>query len=977
MDQSGHLPLLRFMESEQFTLFVCVSYISKYADNIGLHHYLCQKLKTDFKIEEIMFFIPQLCQILVTVETESMALEDLLLELSQKNCHFSLSTFWYLQAHLTDLAQDPNSFAFQSARRVLNQLQYILFSIGSPPSIKFRENVAPSVVLSSLIATTMTLPQMATFAAPIVKSQGRQQKSFIFEIAKNFKSKLTENLTLKNTKSNSRLTSSSSAMTYETIRKSSMDESYRKEAPKPTNNQNKAFDFSLIDEYTDDIINKDKRFPRKKSLIKNQFYEQEDLSTASTPTFNNELNSYSLPDLKRSNTSGSSPMVRPNSSSESVSSTPGFKTGPREKEREREGRLVSLSSNHGANVRNVSPSIMSTTSKIKLLKSNYFRCQTQFAIALQTISIRLSQVPKEARLSALRAELSLMNRDLPAEVDIPFLLPTNRKGKLHRIVQIAANEAAVLNSAERVPFLLLIEYLSDDLDFDPETESNDRLLHEKPNNSYIFDLGIQTNNINNNSSSDTGNSLYYNDRPVETDLGDLSVVQLSNSSSRSNINRRESEIIKHEVLISTAQKVPMIQGNELMDPERNEELNFQSKYDEHMSSSKDKKSGSDDIATQMRIASLMLNQLDSNTSGSTSLPLDQSAAIKARIIASMQSLQDQFGYKDLEAIHGEAGERKLENDLKLGGVSGSNSSTYLGEDWQSKKERIRKSSKYGHLPNWDLCSVIAKTGDDLRQEAFATQVIQAMSQIWKTAKIDVWVKRMRILITSNNTGLVETITNALSIHSIKKELTKISIESGDNPKGTISTIIEHFEKVFGSKDSSKYKRAQDNFAKSLAAASVMCYLLQIKDRHNGNIMLDNEGHIIHIDFGFLLSNSPGSVGFEAAPFKLPFEYVELLGGLEGESFLRFKQLTKDAFRELRKHEESLVNMVELMQKDSGLPCFKAGVQTSVQFKQRFQSHLSDEECDAFVENFLIAKSIGSLYTRLYDQFQLMTQGIYS
>lgn len=49
----------------------------------------------------------------------------------------------------------------------------------------------------------------------------------------------------------------------------------------------------------------------------------------------------------------------------------------------------------------------------------------------------------------------------------------------------------------------------------------------------------------------------------------------------------------------------------------------------------------------------------------------------------------------------------------------------------------------------------------------------------------------------------------------------------------------------------------------------------MKDRHNGNLLLDEEGHIIHIDFGFMLSNSPGGVNFESAPFKLTRELLEV------------------------------------------------------------------------------------------------------
>lgn len=135
------------------------------------------------------------------------------------------------------------------------------------------------------------------------------------------------------------------------------------------------------------------------------------------------------------------------------------------------------------------------------------------------------------------------------------------------------------------------------------------------------------------------------------------------------------------------------------------------------------------------------------------------------------------------------------------------------------------------------------------------------------------------------------------------------------------------------------------FVHSMAAYSLLCYILQIKDRHNGNILIDGSGHVIHVDFGFMLSNSPGNMNFEALSFKLTKEYVDVMGGTQSKYFQCFKKLMIKGFLALREHADEIISFVE-MTIISGLhlPCFQGSDRVLEQLRDRFRLELSQSDC---------------------------------
>ena len=106
----------------------------------------------------------------------------------------------------------------------------------------------------------------------------------------------------------------------------------------------------------------------------------------------------------------------------------------------------------------------------------------------------------------------------------------------------------------------------------------------------------------------------------------------------------------------------------------------------------------------------------------------------------------------------------------------------------------------------------------------------------------------------SNSFLIEMIDDAVTIDRLKRTLYQNFNES-------ISLDV-FFKRFYGP----KIKTAKQKFCASLAAYSLVCYFLQVKDRNNGNILLHKKGYIIHIDFDFFLSNYPGQFKYSLLSF---------------------------------------------------------------------------------------------------------------
>jgi len=243
---------------------------------------------------------------------------------------------------------------------------------------------------------------------------------------------------------------------------------------------------------------------------------------------------------------------------------------------------------------------------------------------------------------------------------------------------------------------------------------------------------------------------------------------------------------------------------------------------------------------------------------------------------------------------------------------------------------------------------IFKRGDDLRQDQLVIQMIRLMDKIMRDDNLDLRLTPYSVLATSITEGFVQYVKayplrDVISNHGTIIEMMRSFRPSKDGPNGIEPGVL-------------------DNYVRSCAGYSIICYILGIGDRHLHNLLLRENGCLFHVDFGFILGRDPKPL---PPPMKLTTEMINAMGGFGSKYWQDFRGFCFAAFNTLRRHANVVLNLFSLML-DAGIPDIAIEKEKAVQkVEQRFHLDLTDEQADQHVQR-LIDSSVSAKMPILID-----------
>ena len=263
-----------------------------------------------------------------------------------------------------------------------------------------------------------------------------------------------------------------------------------------------------------------------------------------------------------------------------------------------------------------------------------------------------------------------------------------------------------------------------------------------------------------------------------------------------------------------------------------------------------------------------------------------------------------------------------------------------------------KSKEFNRFGNKTYYEFIFKIGDDLRQDQLVLQMINFMNSLLAKKYIFCEFTPYKALATSKDDGFLEFVPNAITYFDIKKKYYELKL---------------YFKSI--TDNSQQYKEKLEKFINSLAGYCAVNYILGVGDRHDHNVMFRKDGHIFHIDFGYILGREPY---FSFIPFKISKDMVDYMGGKDSENYKKFTQKCVNVYLELRENARSIINMFYLMV-DSGIKELN-DIECLKKFHERFNPGMTKEEAkNKFLKE--LDESLNSITSEIKEKFHKWRQDL--
>ena len=417
-------------------------------------------------------------------------------------------------------------------------------------------------------------------------------------------------------------------------------------------------------------------------------------------------------------------------------------------------------------------------------KVNAYLSTPRFIKYLTDISEIISK--ETDKKAALKRELKKLNSYLPASVYIPFCQDSLRN---YAVLHIPPEEIAIFQTKSRAPYMITLElYRPDEMSMAEinnragrsHTNRKRRSTEESPKtpkNEQVEFFKKQEPLLDENDDEfftrqrGKSNSVYIHEDNTIDVIADQKVSNplfvsfvgnrpnIAETLEKSHKQQHKTEKQVKKFLLDSFKQSPITEHDDSFKQSDEEEDKVDYNNLSHQGPSSDDELVSSDnqeyqerseykMTARSKTGETPYDHMDSMD------PVNRSVNRSGSFRKKSDSLAH-YGKSDLNNILGNNKEDEISSKrdqmIKTDDKYARNEPTnfLFKETFDQCSERIRKNSVFGPLKTWKIAKLIVKSGDDLRQEQFAMQLIDCMSQIFQMDDARCWLKTYEILATDN------------------------------------------------------------------------------------------------------------------------------------------------------------------------------------------------------------------------------------